>query len=472
MPRKPSLSLLVLGARGHGKTTLLHSIGGLLSCEQSTQERLGSFETEARLYRYLESSFLRVESQPDALLVVASASNPATNELREKLRYYTAQRPLRAVAFLTKCDELNEDQELLALAEEELRGVLSECNLPQDETPIIQGSALLSLGLPLLLEAFDRYLAVERPTDEPTNLPKDALSFATKLAALLQKISGEAAEVAPLAEKIERLGPVQGYHDALLEALLNGTTRWVGLAADRNPGGELYTEYDWTLLMDVPVLFSLPGVSLQKQSARDLLWIHPLGLVATLESGRYGVTSPDEALYGRERELARAGLCAPASASRLVSLVDRTRELRIVASYHFLCSLPPTQTSTAERHERAARQTIKEVHQRAGDPMRSPVHKTPTSRRVSLEEFLPSYRRTFFSNPWGHKVPAEEAAALFQEINQILFDNFSRPLEIRSWSTDWSYLFAAGNEWWGAYLWTISLPDKPGLIGIFASATD
>lgn len=47
-----------------------------------------------------------------------------------------------------------------------------------------------------------------------------------------------------------------------------------------------------------------------------------------------------------------------------------------------------------------------------------------------------------------------------------------RNLVIEKWPTNWSNYFDAGNEWWGAYYWTIQNPMKKIILVIAASDTD
>jgi hypothetical protein len=45
-------------------------------------------------------------------------------------------------------------------------------------------------------------------------------------------------------------------------------------------------------------------------------------------------------------------------------------------------------------------------------------------------------------------------------------------LIIFKWSDDWSNYFTAGQEWWGAFFWTIYDKNKKSIIVIGASTTD
>src|SRR5690606_2934679 len=84
------------------------------------------------------------------------------------------------VVFLNKADMVD-DEELLELAEMEVRDLLSEYDFPGDAVPVIKGSALKALGNPdsewgeailALMKAVDEYVpAPERDTDKPFMVP-------------------------------------------------------------------------------------------------------------------------------------------------------------------------------------------------------------------------------------------------------------------------------------------------------------
>ena len=47
-----------------------------------------------------------------------------------------------------------------------------------------------------------------------------------------------------------------------------------------------------------------------------------------------------------------------------------------------------------------------------------------------------------------------------------------RDADIRAWSKDWSDYFDQGLEWWGAYLWTVRVPQRSWIVAAGASTTD
>jgi hypothetical protein len=78
-----------------------------------------------------------------------------------------------------------------------------------------------------------------------------------------------------------------------------------------------------------------------------------------------------------------------------------------------------------------------------------------------------------FTNPvHPYKGKKVDMLRFFDEVNEVLFDDFSDDVTILQWSTDWSSFFEPGKEWWGAYWWTLYNKSKNQVIVIAASATD
>lgn len=82
------------------------------------------------------------------------------------------------------------------------------------------------------------------------------------------------------------------------------------------------------------------------------------------------------------------------------------------------------------------------------------------------------YKTAFFHPPHGLQAKAEEKAEVFTGINRYMLGDDPEGAEIFSWSTDWSNYFEAGQEWWGAYYWTIRPADRPYVVVVGASSTD
>jgi hypothetical protein len=96
----------------------------------------------------------------------------------------------------------------------------------------------------------------------------------------------------------------------------------------------------------------------------------------------------------------------------------------------------------------------------------------PLGERTWAIPDVDGYKTAFFVPPHGLQGSADEHQRLFSQINRHLFGSCPEQAEIYLWSTDWSNYFDDGNEWWGAFYWTISPADSQRLIVIGASATD
>jgi len=98
-----------------------------------------------------------------------------------------------------------------------------------------------------------------------------------------------------------------------------------------------------------------------------------------------------------------------------------------------------------------------------------------TAVLIDANSFQQVYEGAFTDPPYGLSEKNKDVVgALFSEINRHLFGGFHDELEIYSWSSDWSSYFDAGNEWWGAFLWTVRNRQtaRRQIIVIAASTTD
>jgi len=60
----------------------------------------------------------------------------------------------------------------------------------------------------------------------------------------------------------------------------------------------------------------------------------------------------------------------------------------------------------------------------------------------------------------------------FKKVNEALFPNGTDALDIYEWTTDWSDLFDAGHEWYGACCWSIYDKSMNRYVVMLVSATD
>ncbi|MBR3052525.1 MAG: hypothetical protein IKG59_00160 [Firmicutes bacterium] len=60
----------------------------------------------------------------------------------------------------------------------------------------------------------------------------------------------------------------------------------------------------------------------------------------------------------------------------------------------------------------------------------------------------------------------------FRRVNDTLFPNGTESLDIYEWSTDWSDVFDAGHEWYGACCWSVYDRSMDRYVVMIVSATD
>ena len=60
----------------------------------------------------------------------------------------------------------------------------------------------------------------------------------------------------------------------------------------------------------------------------------------------------------------------------------------------------------------------------------------------------------------------------FNKVNEALFPKGTKKLDIYEWTTDWSDLFDAGHEWYGACCWSIYDKRMNRYVVMLVSATD
>ena len=60
----------------------------------------------------------------------------------------------------------------------------------------------------------------------------------------------------------------------------------------------------------------------------------------------------------------------------------------------------------------------------------------------------------------------------FRKVNEVLFPNGTDELDIYEWTTDWSDLFDAGHEWYGACCWSVYDKALSRYVVMLVSATD
>ncbi len=206
--KKPHLNIGTIGHIDHGKTTLTSAITKVLSEKGMAQFRPFDsidnapeekergitiaiqhveYETEKRHYAhvdcpghrdYIKNMITGAAQMDGAILVVSADDGPMPQTHEHVLLAHQVNVPYMVV-FLNKCDRVD-DEELLELAELEVRDLLSAHDFPGDEVPVIRGSALKALeGDPKwtksileLMDAVDNYIPLPvREEDKPFLMP-------------------------------------------------------------------------------------------------------------------------------------------------------------------------------------------------------------------------------------------------------------------------------------------------------------
>ena len=202
---KPHLNIGTIGHIDHGKTTLTAAITYVLSkqglaqfrpfdsIDNAPEERERGitiaiqhveYQTKNRHYAhvdcpghrdYIKNMITGAAQMDGAILVVAANDGPMPQTHEHVLLAHQVNVP-HMVVFLNKVDMVD-DEELLELAELEVRELLTEHDFPGDDAPIIRGSALKALecgcgtcqwckGILDLMAAVDSYIPLPLREDE------------------------------------------------------------------------------------------------------------------------------------------------------------------------------------------------------------------------------------------------------------------------------------------------------------------
>ena len=207
---KPHCNIGTIGHVDHGKTTLTAAITKTLSArvagnaavdfeniDKAPEERERGitistahveYETEKRHYAHVDcpghadyvKNMITGAAQMDGAILVVAATDGVMSQTREHILLSRQVGVPYIVVFMNKCDMVD-DEELLELVEMEIRELLDEYEFPGDDTPIIQGSALMALQDPNgpwgdkimeLMDAVDSYIPDPvRATDKPFLMP-------------------------------------------------------------------------------------------------------------------------------------------------------------------------------------------------------------------------------------------------------------------------------------------------------------
>ncbi|MEN3041184.1 MAG: elongation factor Tu [Bacteroidia bacterium] len=212
---KEHVNVGTIGHVDHGKTTLTAAITRVLSKKGLAQERTYDsidnapeerergitintahveYSSEKRHYAHIDcpghadyvKNMVTGAAQMDAAILVVAATDGPKAQTREHILLARQVGVPYIVVFLNKVDMVD-DEELLELAEMEIRDLLNFYGYPGDTTPIIRGSALGALnGDPKweatvlqLIETLDTYIPTpQRIIDKPFLMPvEDVVSI-------------------------------------------------------------------------------------------------------------------------------------------------------------------------------------------------------------------------------------------------------------------------------------------------------
>ena len=207
---KPHCNIGTIGHVDHGKTTLTAVITKVLServagneatdfenIDKAPEERERGitistahveYETDNRHYAHVDcpghadyvKNMITGAAQMDGAILVVAATDGVMAQTKEHILLSRQVGVPYIVVFMNKCDMVD-DEELLELVEMEIRDLLSEYEFPGDDTPVIQGSALMALENPNgewgdkvmeLMAAVDEWVPdPQRATDQPFLMP-------------------------------------------------------------------------------------------------------------------------------------------------------------------------------------------------------------------------------------------------------------------------------------------------------------
>ncbi|HJD62657.1 MAG TPA: elongation factor Tu [Rickettsia endosymbiont of Degeeriella rufa] len=237
---KPHVNIGTIGHVDHGKTSLTAAITMVLGKDNKDikvkkydeidaapeEKERGitistahvEYETKSRHYAHVDcpghadyvKNMITGAAQMDGAILVVSAADGPMPQTREHILLAKQVGVPRMVVFLNKVDMVD-DPDLLELVEMEVRELLAKYDFPDDEIPIIRGSALQALeGKPEgekaiheLMDAVDSYIPQPtRETEKPFLMPiEDVFSISGRGTVVTGRIEagkikvGEAVEI-------------------------------------------------------------------------------------------------------------------------------------------------------------------------------------------------------------------------------------------------------------------------------------
>jgi len=209
---KPHVNVGTIGHVDHGKSTLTAAITHVLhmkglakktikvdELDKSPEEKArgitislhhSEYESDARHYAHVDApghadyikNMITGAAQMDGAILVVAATDGVMPQTREHILLAHQVGVPRIIAFLNKCDMVD-DPDLIDLVEEEVRELLTKQGFDGENAPVIRGSALKALEATTvddewaqkiveLVKALDEYIPIpERDVDKPFLMP-------------------------------------------------------------------------------------------------------------------------------------------------------------------------------------------------------------------------------------------------------------------------------------------------------------
>jgi elongation factor Tu len=240
---KPHCNIGTIGHVDHGKTSLTAAITKVLAetggatytsydqIDKAPEEKARGitistahveYETKKRHYAHVDcpghadyiKNMITGAAQMDGAILVVSAADGPMPQTREHILLARQVGVQALVVYMNKVDMVD-DPELLELVELEVRELLSKYDVPGDEIPITQGSALCVLegrnpeigrdSVLKLMDSVDAYIPQpERPIDQPFLMPvEDVFSISGRGTVATGRVERGAVKVG---EEVEIVG--------------------------------------------------------------------------------------------------------------------------------------------------------------------------------------------------------------------------------------------------------------------------
>jgi elongation factor Tu len=245
----PTHPLSSTGHVDHGKTTLTAAITRYLASkggakfkaydqiDKTKEERERGitisashveYESATRHYSHIDcpghqnyiKNMIVGAAQMDSAILVVAATNGAQEQTREHLLLAREVGIQDIVVFLNKLDGLENEPDLVEMAEDEVRGLLTFYGFKGDKAPVIRGSARLALeeekpsdlgtgSMERLVAALDSYLKIpERKVNEPFMMPiEDVFSISGRGTVVTGKIEQGRLKIG---DEVETIGMTGG----------------------------------------------------------------------------------------------------------------------------------------------------------------------------------------------------------------------------------------------------------------------